>query len=101
MLPKEIVVVSGVHISLFNLSLGKEFCCIYTILLYIFRPRVEIVSGRIPKMVLRGKDTAGKASGVKESIATVDIVIFTLQVYLIYLNFQNLFLQISEPVHSH
>ena len=34
--------------------------------------------GRIPKMVLRGKDTAGKASGVKESIATVDIVIFVL-----------------------
>ena len=35
-------------------------------------------SGRIPKMVLRGKDTAGKTSGVKGSIATVDIVIFVL-----------------------
>jgi hypothetical protein len=44
----------------------------------IARRREESVSGRIPKMVLRGKDTAGKASGVKGSIASVDIAIFVL-----------------------
>ena len=44
----------------------------------IFRPRVESVPGRIPKMVLRKMDIASQASGVKESIASADIAIFVL-----------------------